>query len=120
MSSMMAFRNTANGYVEKIRAPFLFTLLFGCFYFAVRGVWTHAIASFFLAMMTAGISWLLYPFFASQIMRTHYLRRGWIEVWPPAAQGRALDAQTLLILAVLIVAGAIGLGVLDILSSDQE
>jgi hypothetical protein len=54
--------------------------LFGCVYFAVKGVWTHAIAALLLALATAGISWLVYPFFATEILRTHYLRHGWLEL----------------------------------------
>jgi hypothetical protein len=76
----MRFENPANGYVEEVTYAPLWCLLFGCIYFAVKGVWTHAIAAAILAILTAGISWLVYPFFATDIMRTHYLRRGWIEL----------------------------------------
>ncbi len=58
----------------------LWVLLFGFVYFAVKGVWTHAIAGLVLAFLTFGISWLIYPFFAGSIMRTNYLRKGWIQV----------------------------------------
>ena len=63
-----AFRNPANGYEEEVGTPFVWGLRFG-FYFAVKGIWTHAIASFVLAILTSGLSWLLYPFFARQILR---------------------------------------------------
>jgi len=76
----MKFRNNANGYIEEVSLPGLWVFLFGFIYFAVKGVWTHAIASFFLAGFTLGISWLVYPFLASGIMRKHYLTRGWVEV----------------------------------------
>jgi hypothetical protein len=33
-----------------------------------------------LAIFTAGFLWLIYPFFARQIVETHYLRRGWLAV----------------------------------------
>jgi hypothetical protein len=79
----MVFRNPANGYEERIESAWLWTLLFGCFYFAVKGVWTHAIAAFLLALMTYGLSWLVYPFFANRIMETHFLRKGWIKVNAP-------------------------------------
>lgn len=78
----MYFQNSANGYIEKVSLPFLWTLLFGPLYFAVMGVWTHAIVSFFLAFLTVGISWLIYPFAASQIMETSYLRKGWVPLSP--------------------------------------
>jgi peptidoglycan biosynthesis protein MviN/MurJ (putative lipid II flippase) len=76
----MYFQNRSNGYIEQVSLPFLWTLLFGPLYFASRGVWTHAIVSFFLAFMTIGISWLFYPFFASQILETSYLRKGWVPL----------------------------------------
>jgi hypothetical protein len=76
------FRNPANGYVEEIGAPWIWCLLFGCIYFAARGIWTHAVAAFLLALFTWGLSWLIYPFFAREIVEHHYLRRGWIPVGP--------------------------------------
>ncbi len=74
----MQFRNPTNGYVEEVRHPFLWCLLFGTIYFAVKGVWTHAAASLCLAVLSVGISWLIYPFFAKRIIERHYLRLGWI------------------------------------------
>jgi len=76
----MQFRNPANGYIESADVPFLWCLLFGCFYFAVKGIWTHALVSAVLAVCTFGFSWLVYPFFAREIVRRSYLRRGWSEV----------------------------------------
>lgn len=77
----MKFQNPSNGYVEEVSSvAWLWVLLFGVIYFAVKGVWTHAFAGLFLAIITGGISWLIYPFFASGIMRKHYLKRGWVEV----------------------------------------
>lgn len=116
----MRFENPANGYVEKVALAPLWCLLFGCVYFAVKAVWTHAVASLLLAFCTAGISWLLYPFFATQIMKTHYLRRGWLEIPDSQADlfigntmpspgkftlGRVLIAL-LLVFGALIIAGA--------------
>ena len=45
----------------------------GFIYFAVKGIWTHAIAALLLAILTFGLSWLIYPVFARQIVETHYL-----------------------------------------------
>ena len=78
----MLFRNPANNYVEESAAPWLFTLLFGFFYFAVKGIWTHVLISVVLAFCTFGVSWLVYPFFANGIVRTYYRRKGWIEIGP--------------------------------------
>jgi hypothetical protein len=67
----MQFRNPNNGYVETASVPFLWTLLFGCFYFAVKGIWSHAIIAGILAICTGGIAWLIYPFFAKRIVRSN-------------------------------------------------
>jgi hypothetical protein len=76
----MSFKNPSNGYIEEASAPWLWTLIFGCFYFAAKGIWTHFVVGFLLALFTAGISWLVYPFFARSIVRGHYGRKGWVEV----------------------------------------
>ncbi|WP_051202942.1 hypothetical protein [Desulfovibrio aminophilus] len=78
------FVNPANGYTEAVDKPFLWCLLFGSFYLAFKGAWSHALISFALAIPTCGASWLVYPFFAGSVVRTSYLRRGWV----PAEQWR--------------------------------
>ncbi len=76
----MKFTNPTNNYTEEVHLAFLWTLLFGALYFLVKGVWTHALISLILAIVTSGFSWLIYPFFARGVMRTHFLKKGWIEV----------------------------------------
>lgn len=77
----MKFKNPSNDYIEEVSTvAWLWVLLFGVIYFAIKGVWTHVLIGFIFALLTAGISWLIYPFFASSIMRKHYLNKGWIEV----------------------------------------
>jgi hypothetical protein len=76
----VTFRNPANGYTESVNFAFLWALVFGVLYFAVKGVWRHAVISFVLAVCTLGLSWLIYPFFAKSMLRAHYLRLGWVEV----------------------------------------
>ncbi|TLS78352.1 hypothetical protein FE236_00955 [Mariprofundus erugo] len=77
----MTFKNPANGHNETIpQLAWLWTLLLGIIYFGVKGVWTHVFVGLFLAIVTAGISWFIYPFFAKKILRNHYLKKGWIEV----------------------------------------
>lgn len=39
---------------------------------------THAVAALLAALVTGGLFWIVYPFFAARIMRTHYLRKGWV------------------------------------------
>lgn len=81
--------NPMNGRRERVGNPFWGVLFGGSFYFAIKGVWTHAVVSFILAVITFGFSWLVYPFFARSIMETHYERSGWRRVgWGhPAATG---------------------------------
>lgn len=76
----MKFRNPANGYVEEVRWAGFWTFMFGFLYFAVRGVWTHAVTSLVLAGLTFGFSWVIYPFLAGGILRRHYMRMGWEEI----------------------------------------
>lgn len=83
----MKFENPANGHIERTPIfAWLWTLLFGPIYFAIRGVWTHAVASFLLGGLTLGVSWLLYPLLAGGIIRRHYLRKGWIPLGRPSSR----------------------------------
>lgn len=52
----MKFKNKSNGFVEEASMPWLWTLLFGCLYFAVKGIWTHFIAGIILGVVTVGTS----------------------------------------------------------------
>lgn len=76
----MIIINPQNNYSENISyiGAFFWTLLFGAFYFAYKGIWSHFIIGIVLAIFTYGISWLIYPFFTYSILKTNYLRKGWI------------------------------------------
>lgn len=78
---MTQFTNPANGYTIKFNrwVEFITCLVFGSFYFAYRGFWGHFFLSAILAILTSGISWLLYPFFVEKIYTGHYLKRGWLK-----------------------------------------
>ena len=76
----MKFKNLQNDYIEESSIPFLWTLLFGFLYFAYKRIWSHCLISFILAGLTAGFSWLIYPFFAKAIVRKSFLRTGWVEL----------------------------------------
>lgn len=76
----LKFENPVNGYVEESSLHWLWALLFGPIYFASKGIWTHAVISFLLAGITWGISWVIYPVFASNIVYEHFMRRGWKHV----------------------------------------
>ena len=74
------FRNEANGHVEKVELAGFLTLLIGPFYFAIKGIWGHALFSLLAALITFGLSWLIYPFAATTITRNHFLHRGWTPI----------------------------------------
>jgi Zn-dependent protease with chaperone function len=79
----MKFQNPQNGYIVEINQSGLWTLLFGGFYFIRHGIWTHGLISLVLAFVTYGVSWFIYPFFATKVIRDAYLRKGWNELPDP-------------------------------------
>ena len=83
----MEFENPANGYVEEVDGAWFYTLIFGCFYLGYKGAWMAAILAFLAALLTAGISWLVLPIFADEIIRKSYLQRGWKELTPAPDDG---------------------------------
>lgn len=76
----MKFINPTKNYQEEANSPFLYCLLFGFFYFAYKEVWSHAAISLGAAIVTGGISWFIYPFFAKEAVRKNYLKNGWTQV----------------------------------------
>lgn len=79
----MTFRHPVNGYQKRIDNAGAFTLIGGPIFFALHGIWLHAVLSAGLAFFTAGVSWLVYPLAAEGIVRNAYLSRGWTEVAEP-------------------------------------
>lgn len=61
---------------ERVRkehtVPWLWCLLFGCFYFLAKKMWVHAALSAVVAWATFGLSWLVYPFFVTSLVREHF------------------------------------------------
>lgn len=86
----MTFRHPVNGYQKRIDSPGAFTLIGGPIYFALHGVWLHAGLSVVLAVLTMGVSWLVYPLASEGIMRNAYLTRGWTEVAEPPREHRPI------------------------------
>ena len=75
------FQNPANDYIEEVSGlAWLWTLLLGTIYFGVKGVWAHVFISLVLAILTGGLSWLIYPFFARKVIEGSYRKKGWKEV----------------------------------------
>jgi hypothetical protein len=71
------FRDPASARIETVSSPWLWALLFGCFYFAFKKAWLHATVSAALAVATAGLSWFIYPLFANRVVSRAYIKRGW-------------------------------------------
>jgi hypothetical protein len=78
----MIFMNPRNGYKERVagKLSWLWLLLFGPIFLAIKGVWGHVVGGIILAFVTFGISWFIYPFFTYSILKKSYLRKGWVEV----------------------------------------
>lgn len=78
----MKFQSPKNkDYIEEVSSLcWLWVLLFAPIYFLVKGNYRHAIASALLSIFTIYLSAIPYAFFAKKVMRSHYLRQGWIEV----------------------------------------
>lgn len=80
MNNIILFKNPANGHVTETNMAWLWVLLMGPFYFLFKGIWTHALGGLALNLLFPGLAWLIYPFFANQIVRNWYHKRGWIEL----------------------------------------
>lgn len=77
----MQFKNPSNNYIEDVSSLcFLWCLLFGPIYFGWKGIWKHCFIHLGLALLSVGIAWFIYPFFAKGIVERWYLRNGWIRL----------------------------------------
>lgn len=74
---MMRFTHPLNQHEVKVRAPWFWMLLFGPLYLAAHDAWSQAFITLVVTVATAGLSWVIYPFFAGRIVRKAYLRKGW-------------------------------------------
>ena len=83
---MRKFKNPANDTVYQISDAWLWSLLFGPFYYVAHGAWATAViylgAAIVLAPTIIGvvIVWLVGAALAEQMIANSYLRKGWIEV----------------------------------------
>ena len=73
---MATYINPVNGYKGHNNLAFLWCLLFGTFYFLLKGIYKHAIISLIASVCTFGFAWLIYPFFAPSIVENFYLEKG--------------------------------------------
>lgn len=55
-------------------------LLFGPFYFAYYRMWAQFFISLAAALLTCGLSWAAYPFFARPLVRRQLLQEGYLPL----------------------------------------
>jgi len=79
---MAVYENPLNGKRVTVGSlgPFLGCLFFGGFYFLVKGSTKHFLMSWLIAIVTVGISWFIYPFFAPGIIRHMYEDKGFVQM----------------------------------------
>ena len=75
----MVFINPINLALESSSSSlsWLWCLLFGAFYFMVKGNWKHVLLYPIFAICTLSISMFVYPFLVRDINAAKYLRAGW-------------------------------------------
>ena len=78
----MIYKHPENDYREEIygKWSWLWVLLLGPVYWAIKGVWTHFAAHLLLIFATFWIAHFIYPFFTYTILEKHYEKNGWIRV----------------------------------------
>jgi hypothetical protein len=83
------FRHPHTGVISRVTAQgsFWLTLGLGSFYFAYKEHWLAAVGGILAALLTYGLSWLVFPFFAHRLIIDNYRRKGWIEI------GEGLDQK---------------------------
>jgi hypothetical protein len=101
------FTDPVLGHRVDITHASWWTLLFGPIYFIHRGAYRHAAVGALLTLSTMGVAWLIYPFFAQQIVRTHLLREGWRASGTHITDRSADKWIWLLIALALCVGGAL-------------
>ena len=67
-----------NGVTKQVKKGFSFTMLFfGIFVPLVRGDWKYFFLSLIAAIFTAGVSWLVFPFFYNKLYLNDLLNSGY-------------------------------------------
>lgn len=75
--TVFAFRNPQNGFEQRFDTgnAIVLVLFAAPLYFAAKGVWTHALVSFVMAIVTFCFSNIAYAYFATRILKAHYQRK---------------------------------------------
>lgn len=73
-------RHPINGAVEEVWEGFSWPCLFlGFIWYIYKGMWGWGIIALVLAILTWGISWLVFPFFANEQHAKSLLERGYLN-----------------------------------------
>lgn len=94
----MRFENPANGYVETCTVPFLWALIFGPFYFVLKGVWRHVVL-YFVVNSVIFIAWCTIWIVASS---ASLMMLGFAAQQDPNAIRNAIAIATLIVPVTII------------------
>ncbi len=72
----MRFRNPANGFIQEFPVPHLSYAVFGMGYLLHFGMWRHVM----IMALTGGLAYFFYLFAIHEVVREHYLEKGWVEL----------------------------------------
>jgi len=53
-------------------------LFCGVFWFMYKGLWAWAVGAFFAALLTGGLAWFAFPFFANSLHLSHLQSNGYL------------------------------------------
>ncbi|MBT6432203.1 MAG: hypothetical protein HOK97_16495 [Deltaproteobacteria bacterium] len=92
------FKDPETGLLHSIDKAWLWTLLFGPFYFAVKRAWLHAVIFFVFSIFIPGFLNLVYAFTAQRFLRDLYNKKGWIPQDPSVLETTKLISPLNLLL----------------------
>lgn len=93
--NLVAFKNVSNGYIERVsNASWMGVLFFGPLFWLSKGILGHAIIMLLIDFLAVSwfklnnlgpliiiawvcVNWIAYPVLAKEILRKHYLKKGW-------------------------------------------
>lgn len=90
--------NPTNGAVEEIWEGFSWPCLFlGFIWYIYKGMWGWGVITLILAILTWGLSWLVFPFFANEQYAKSLLKQGYLneEQWNEKKKAEKLASNTL-------------------------
>ena len=106
--SDMIFKNPKNDYEEIVytsKSP-MYCFLFGGFFWAYKGIWKQAFLYIIFSLLTFGFSNLIYPFKCKEIIKTYFLRNGWLLTYEgePIPKTERIKYSLICFIAVILMA----------------